>query len=229
MKRPFSFVLSIVLLAAAHSAIVVGCVSTVDLGSHAPPLEGGAPFDVSLPDPFVDAGRQAKIFFVTDGRYTGDLATEGAAASGLAGADAICTREARAAQLTGVFKAWLSTSMQDAKDRIAPVGPWQMVDGRVVFGDRIVGHPENFPTYSAKGNDLLFDPNARVWTGTTAPGRLNDASKTCASWTSAAAAAAGTYGSLTWTSDGWTDERKLDATSETSPCSERLRLYCFEQ
>ncbi|MDB4939134.1 MAG: hypothetical protein JWP87_6106 [Labilithrix sp.] len=207
---------------ASATAAAWGCVSTVDLGSHAPPLEGGSLLDVSLPSPGEGATERAKIFFVTDGRYTGDLA-------GLAGADAICMQEATAGGLTGVFKAWLSTSTEDAKDRIAPVGPWQMVDGRVVFSGATVGNPESFPTYSAKGNDLLFDPNPNVWTGTTGPGRLNDGSKTCSSWTSAGPTDTGTYGSLAWTSDLWTDERKLDATSETSPCSERLRLYCFEQ
>lgn len=216
-------------VAASPGAVALGCVSTVDLGSHASLTEGGAPADASVPNPLVDASSGGRVFFVTDGRYTGDLAAEGAAASGLAGADALCTREAVAAGLGGVFKAWLSTANENARDRIAPVGPWHMVDGTVVFASAAVDQPQNFPKYSAKGNDLFFDSFPNVWTGTTGAGRLDDGAHTCAGWTSARASDVASYGALTWTSAEWTDARMLDGTSESSPCSDRLRLYCFAQ
>lgn len=204
----------------------LGCVTVQDLGSHAPQGDGGAPgVDASLPPfpfPFPEGGT-GKIFFVTEGLYTGGL-------GGLAGADQICTMEARGAGLSGAFKAWLSTSSENAKSRIAPVGPWQFVGGRfgIVF-DASVGLPRAFPQYTAKGGDLFFSNDTSVWTATTSTGVLNTNGASCAGWTSALGTDKGSYGTLTRIGVDWTDDQGFDATSQSSPCSSRLRLYCFEQ
>ena len=69
-----------------------------------------------------------------------------------------------------------------------------------------------------------------MWTGTKLNGTLNDNGDTCADWTSSLPNVRGGYGDFNQIGDGrWTDSRALDRTSETSPCSERLRIYCFEQ
>lgn len=218
----------------ASVATALGCVSIQDLGSHAPIAEGGAldttfPFDVNLGFPF-DAG-PSKLFFVTDRRYTGDLATEGGATTGLAGADNLCNREARAAGVDGVFKAWLSTPSENARNRIAPVGPWRLFDGRTVFAAASFGgHPEVFPTYTASGADLLFDKAPDVWTGTNEQGTLTATGNTCAGWTSALPTDKGSFGSLNWSTGEWTDAIDLPTNaSESRACSEKLRLYCFGQ
>jgi len=208
-----------------------GCITAQDLGSHAASNEGGAvnPFppagDGSSPFP----GPAEKIVFVTDGLFTADLAMEGGAASGLQGGDNLCNTEARDAGLGGTFRAWLSTSTENARDRIAAVGPWRMVKGPdVLFPDRSAGGtPKGFLQYTAKGNDLFFTNESNVWTGTKDTGTVNVA--TCAGWTSGLASQTGTYGQFTWTSGFWTDYRGFEAAGLSKPCSTRLRLYCFEQ
>ena len=227
---------ALVLAASAESAL--GCVTVQDLGSHAEAAEAGAP-DVG-PFPFLDgafpfpgdSGPPGKIFFVTKGRYSGDLATEGGAASGPAGGDSLCTREAGAAGHVGLFRAWLSTSKENAKSRIKAVGPWRSL-GSVLLpfpGAAVADPPGDFLHYTADGTDLFFEPQRLVWTGTKLNGTLNDNGDTCADWTSSPANVRGGRGDFNEIGDGrWTDSRALDRSSETSPCSERLRLYCFEQ
>ena len=178
----------LVLVRVLFVAALLGCVTVQDLGSHAqlpeggagdidasPPAEGG----IVIPE---DSGHPGKIFFVTDGQFTGAL-------SGLQGADQLCTKEARSAGLGGVFKAWLSTSSENAKSRIAAVGPWRSVGGTIVPfpAASVVGTPKDFPRYTAKGNDLFFTNEPNVWTGTKADGTVNTNGDTCAGWTSSVA------------------------------------------
>ena len=216
MTRPLP---SAFVISAVSVAVMQGCVSVQDLGSHGPRREGGAPnFDASTPT----GGGPVKVFFVTDGHYSGDLA-------GVAGADAICGAEARGASLAGVFKAWVSTSTENAASRIAPVGPWRLVEGTIVFDGPSVGVPRVFPRYTATGVDLFFSDDTKVWTGTDKDGKLSINRETCAGWTSGLAKDKGSFGTLTRISGAWTDDQGFDTTSLSSPCSERLRLYCFEQ
>ncbi|CAN5925601.1 hypothetical protein BH11MYX4_BH11MYX4_06590 [soil metagenome] len=217
---------------------LAACITERDLGGHARgdgltgpdggALEGGASEGGVVP-PRVDGGHDGKIFFVTKGLYTGDLAKQGGAASGLAGGDAICTAEAGAARLGGVFKAWLSTSAENAKDRIALVGPWHMTSGATVFAAGPITGPEDFPRYAADGEDLFFANDARAWTGTNRQNKVTDNGDTCASWASSRPSDKGSFGGITYIGGEWTDYRALDQTPETRACSERLRLYCFEQ
>ena len=83
--------------------------------------------------------------------------------------------------------------------------------------------------YTAKGGDLFFSNDTSVWTATTSTGVLNSNGATCAGWTSALGTDKGSYGTLTRIGVDWTDDQGFDATSKSSPCSSRLRLYCFEQ
>lgn len=202
--------------------LLTGCVVDRDLGAHAAP--GDASPSIQTPPP---PRGGPKIVFVTDGRYTGDLATEGGGASGLAGADAVCTREARNAGRTGTFKAWLSTATQNAKDRIAAVGPWRSVDGTVVFANAAADRPAAFLRFTAAGTDLLFSTSREVWTGTNALGLRTASGATCGDWTTAVQL--GTYGELAWINPRWTDAQDVQGSSATKPCTEHLRLYCFEQ
>ena len=226
MSRSFR---SLLVVLAASTASALGCVTVQDLGSH-PPAAVGAP-DGGFPWPF-ESGPPGKIFFVTKGRYRGDLGTEGGAPSGPAGGDSVCTREAREAGHGGLFKAWLSTSTENAKSRIAAVGPWRSLGSALVPfpGAAVTDPPANFLGYTADGTELFFEPDRLVWTGTKSNGTRNDNGDTCNDWTSNLADVRGGRGDFNQIGDGrWTDSRALDRTSETSPCSERLRLYCFEQ
>jgi len=198
----------------AWTAAFGGCEVTQNLGTHA--NRGALPgSDAATP------GKSGALFFVTDGRYNADL-------GGLTGADAICAKEASEAGLAGEFKAWLSTSTEHAKDRIAPVGPWRRVDGRQLFpGPSVSGLPEDFPTLTATGTDLFFNPNDNVWTGTRTNGRWSDG-LSCDDWTSASSTARGSFGECTF-SQRWTEALDLNDAPELLPCSTQLRLYCFGQ
>jgi len=237
MSRSFR---SAIVALAASTASALGCVTVQDLGSHPAAGEAGAPGFPFLEGGFPwreDSGSPAKVFFVTKGRYSGDLGTEGAAPSGPAGGDSVCTREAREAGHGGLFKAWLSTSTENAKSRIKAVGPWRSLasgslgSALVPFPSAAVTDPPaDFLRYTADGTDLFFEPNRLVWTGTKLNGTRNDNGDTCTDWTGSLATLRGGRGDFDQIGDGqWTDSRALDRTSETSPCSERLRLYCFEQ
>src|SRR5580692_9705113 len=77
-----------------------------------------APAGAALVSPQVEPARKRHhkppIFnkvFVTSATFTGDL-------GGQKGADAKCARVAKAVGLSGTFKAWLSTSKRNAKDKL---------------------------------------------------------------------------------------------------------------
>src|SRR5262249_21678466 len=55
---------------------------------------------------------------------------------GLAGADGLCATRAMAASLPGTYRAWLSTSTVNAKDRLAGARGWVRTDG-LPFADTI--------------------------------------------------------------------------------------------
>jgi hypothetical protein len=202
---------------------MTGCVSNLDLGNHAISDAGAQP-DGAGP---VDAGHEGKLFFVTDGRYIGDLRTEGGSATGALGGDAVCNTEAATAKLGGVYKAWLSTSTENAKDRIAPVGPWRRVDGVVIFpGKAVVSAPLHYPQISASGDTLFNSTFPEVWTGTSIDGVYVPIHAACADWQSGAAADKGSYGIVVSDNSDWTN---YGFGGDTLPCSIRARLYCFEQ
>jgi len=187
-------------------ALLGGCTIERDLGPTSALGEAGAP------------PREASVVFVSDGRYTGDLAREGGASTGPLGADALCALEAKQAGLAGTFVAWLATDGADASTRVGAFGPYRRVDGTTVFpGKAPVGTPLEALSTTASGKALSASDDASVWTGTA------DARR-CAGFTSARAELTGAIGSAlatdaTWTSDG----RAVRA------CDVRGRLYCFQR
>ncbi len=118
----------------------------------------------------------AKRVFVTKGTFTADLKSAGSAATGLAGADKLCSNAASAAGLGGSWKAWLSDSTTDAISRIADVGPWYRIDGSSVFKnkDAFSSNPSVAINRTESGELLGSDPpptsaslaSIIVWTAT---------------------------------------------------------------
>src|SRR5207248_10614341 len=98
-----------------------GCGGTLSCGTcHAPQTCGGAGAAN------VCGALASKRVFVTSATYNRNLGV-------LAGADAKCQALASAAALTGTYKAWLSTSTINARDRVTQAGvPYTLVDGTVV-------------------------------------------------------------------------------------------------
>jgi len=75
-----------------------------------------------------------KVVFVTKSAGSSDLKTwtKAGGNTGLGAADAICQSEANEAGLEGTFKAWLSDTNNNAKDRIGEnSGGWIRTDGHV--------------------------------------------------------------------------------------------------
>jgi hypothetical protein len=127
--------------------------------------------------------------FVTSGQKVGaTLATGGfTGLTGPDGADAACQAQAQAAGLPGTFKAWLSTSTVNAKDRFPGARGWVRVDG-LPFTDTITaltGTGQVFYPPALNANGTLVQTYVR--TATQASGlATNDH---CADMTSASAPA----------------------------------------
>jgi hypothetical protein len=171
--------------------------------------------------------------FVTSQLYTGDL-------GGLAGADAKCQALADAASLGGTYKAWLSSSTVDARDRLTHFGkPYVLVDGSVVASDwdefaslhhqrpiDLTETGEAAPIVPAIGVPLVYTGSS--WDGTlyTWPyyyggTHVGDFHDTCDDWLSTTAlGTAGQAHLAAWGS--WTS-------GSAPPCWRVASLYCLEQ
>lgn len=208
----------------------IGCGSTTDDGA------GGTSADAGAPDPdggdgsakppgavSTDAGDGGgpsgpKRVFVTSGQFDGNLAK-------LGGPDSLCQEAATGAKLGGTWRAWISTTKQDAFDHIADVAPWYLLDGTtLVFASKaqLRSKPSAMINRDELGN--VYDPETTaagdlvVRTGTS---RGGTAGETCLDWT-ATFDESGTYGFLDMLDD-WTNfaDGNCDA--------DNARLYCFEQ
>jgi hypothetical protein len=124
-------------------------------------------------------------FFVTS-----ENPGSGADLGGLAGADAHCAALAEAAGATGrTWRAYLSTSEEDARDRIGS-GPWVNAEGVEIAADIEALHGENniskqtaLDETGAVVSGRGEDPNRHdILTGSMADGTA--APETCEDWTS---------------------------------------------
>ena len=166
--------------------------------------------------------------FVTSVEYPGNM-------GGLAGADSHCQERADIAGLGGTWKAWLSDSNENAKDRLThPDGNLVRVDGVIVATDwdsLVSGWPVNAPEIDEFGQQKPYVGNGGTggcgwaggyffhpWTATNNGGTLDGA--TCNDWTSTSGTGRvglGGYSLSQWTT--WCD----------FPCDWEQPLYCFEQ
>ena len=220
--------------AAVAAAIAAGAAL---LASPALAVKGGpknAAQDAEIDALQADIGflllQHARLVFVTEGTYTGNLIAEAAnlgldaSGTGLEAGDAICQDEAEADGLVGDFTAWLSDGVPtgehtNAKDRLTDTGlPYILVDTTAIADD--------LTDLTATGADNALDLDAfgalqagLVWTGTH-PSRLA-ALNNCTDWSNAGNIS-GLTGDSGASGNTWT--------SGASPvCSEFHRLYCFQQ
>jgi len=166
--------------------------------------ETGHVAPVTLP---VVAGRNA---FVTRGTVNGAI--------GLAGADALCQAEADAVPLTGMYRAYLSTTTMLGDGRFSTTGlPWRRVDGALLAATaaQLFGPTPQDPwdTFIARHADGT-ETNARVWTGNTIDN--------CMNWSTAAANVNGRWG-------GSQSTRRLRIIFAQTVCSSTYALLCFQQ
>ncbi len=156
-----------------------------------------------------------KRVFLSSATYNGNL-------GGLAGADSQCVSLAAAANLGGAWKAWLSTSTEDARDRI-PDAEYRLVDGTTVVAnsksDLISGLLKNIIFKTENGD---APTTGGVWTGTTFNGE--DSGANCGGWLYSSTSSSiymGTVGYADQVDNRWTY-------GAITTCSDSLRLYCFE-
>jgi hypothetical protein len=180
-----------------------------------------------------DAGMS---FFITS-----ENPGSGADFRGLEGADAHCTALAEAAGVAGkTWKAYLSTSEVDARDRIG-AGPWVNAEGVEVaanvdalHGDNNIGKETGLDEMGNMVNGRGDDPNRHdILTGSNADGTF--AGQDCGAWTSSGEGSAmvghhdrmgldETPPSLSWNASHASRGCSLDALKSTGGGG---LIYCF--
>lgn len=171
--------------------------------------------------------------FVTSQLYTGDL-------GGLAGADAKCQALADAASLGGTYKAWLSSSTVDARERLTHSSkPYVLVDGSVVANDwdefASDQHQRPIDLTETGGATPQMAGIPAVYTGSWSNGTLHTWTKLgfseveaiCEDWQSTTYY--GTAGLIEAVEDGMATEDELWSRGGVAACSTALSLYCLEQ
>lgn len=167
---------------------------------------------------------EGAVAFVTSLLGTADLGSwpDAGGKTGVAAADAICQARAAAGSLENpsTFKAWISDSTMNAKDRflsnVARVRP----DG-VKVADSLTDMLDSVLDSSINVTELGdYVGNNAVWTATHPTGLLSGDS--CSDWTSASASSSARTGSSYSSDSAWT----LIFTSACSFASSRL--YCIE-
>ena len=158
--------------------------------------------------------------FVTSQVFNSDL-------GGLEGADQKCQDLADAAELDGIFKAWLSDSTTDARDRLTQASvPYVLVDGLLVAMDFVD------LTDGVLENQILVDETgairrSSVYTSTEQDGVgvSVEASYYCGDWQSV-----GPVPLVFAFGINFDDNNPGDWTfNASSGCVNEQRLYCFEQ
>lgn len=162
--------------------------------------------------------------------FLNSIAYAGNQIGGLEGADEKCQSSARAASLTGTYKAWLSDSASPSnqpQDRFEHARvPYVLTDTNstriaddwsdLVDGDLIA--PINF---DESGNRVSPGQGMPwVWTNTRSNGTLRQVND-CNDWTTTNGFAI--VGDWTRTDAGWTN------TEDGAQCSNPRRFYCFQQ
>jgi len=178
----------------------------------------------SLPQ-FSSIGKKAFLTSVTgNGSLSSWLDAEGK--TGLAAGDAICKARAAAAGLANSnnFKAWLSDSTTNAKDRLISNGPWIRLDGIKVADNKTdLTDGTIFTSINMAETGIYYNfSNSWVWTGTANDGIKKN--NTCNDWTNGTNTVKGTNGFGTDAGESWSSRLQFDSSS----CDALFRLYCFE-
>lgn len=193
--------------------------ATTDDDDVQPPEEKDASVDADVTNP--DPGTPPKKrVFVTNAMFGGG------SLGGPTGADKLCTDAATNAGLgTSVWRAWLSTTTENAVKRIDPHGPWTLLNG----GGDVANNAAELASGALRKainitetGAVTPDNQAAVWTGTGANGAATSSSTAdlCSNWT--LAYFTGVVGSSVSNKAQWTN-------STNAFCTASARLYCFEQ
>lgn len=163
----------------------------------------------------------ARMAFVTSVGGTGNLSTwpDADGNSSAAAADAICRNRALRAALPlwSTYKAWISTALEDAIDRLHNDGPLYRTDGVLIADsyDELTGGVLRAPLQVDEFSQP--QPAFVVWTGTLSSGRSSGT--TCNSWAEESDTA--TMGVMNAADTLWTNHRL------TGCSNSELHLYCI--
>lgn len=142
-------------------------------------------------------------------------------------ADARCIQRAYDGELEGAvrFRAWLSTTTQDARDRFDTTrrGRIVLINGLVVaagWPELLAGALDN----PIEVTHLSETYHGRVWTGTKVDGTAAD-SQHCLDWTSNSLNQSAYYGYSDEISSEWSLADQMD---NPSPCISPHAIYCFD-
>jgi hypothetical protein len=172
-------------------------------------------FQTGAGAPLPDHSTPGKKVFISSAFYNGNL-------GGPTGANTKCQTLAAAAGLanSGNFKAWLSTTTVDAKDRLTSNGPWVRVDGVKIADNKTDLIDGTLFTAINVTETGAYVTNSSPWTSTNPNGTKNTANGTCIDWSSSLNADHGGAGMVNsvreWSLYGY------------GACDLLLRLYCFE-
>ncbi len=159
----------------------------------------------------------SNIAFVSSETFGGNL-------GGLAGADGQCARLATAANLAGSYKAWLSSSTIDARDRFAGARVWSLPDGRLIadtLTDLNAGKMA-YPIHQDENGNIVDDE--KVWTNTLGTG-LRGPGAACSDWTTSSISVFSSPEG--YTSGGPRAWSQYDSLGFVTACSVPKRLYCL--
>lgn len=151
------------------------------------------------------------IVFSTSSTFAADFGS-------LENADAECNALAAAAGLAGTYRAWLSTSSEDARDRVSD-GPYYLVNEQRVAED-LADLTDGRLGVAIALTENGTSTQGLKWTGTATDGTL--LANNCADWTSAdagdeSAMGVGSQSDYEWTTVGF-----------TRTCDIANGLYCFQ-
>lgn len=172
--------------------------------------------------PFALPGKKV---FLSSEEGTGNL--HGWASSGgntgIAAGDAVCKNRAAATGLQNAqsFKAWISDSGADAKDRLTSDGPWVRLDGVSVAGSKSDLVNSMLFTSINLTETGLYRRNRGSFTGTADTG--SKTTNHCNNWSSNLDSIEGTIGFVFSAGPGWSDGYEYDCSHSVG-----YGLYCFE-
>lgn len=176
-----------------------------------------------------DITTPGKVVFLTSVTGTGNLGAwpDAGGKTGIEAGDAICRARAAAVGLDNAqnFKAWLSTSEIDAKDRLVSDGPWKRVDGVIVARNKADLTDGELFTNICQFETGKYWGGTGMWTGTSNSGvKLSD---TCHDWSEGGDAGKGITGN-TGSVIKWSDKDYSTRYGYIAPCTRPYRLLCFE-
>ena len=159
----------------------------------------------------------ANIVFTSSVAYTGNL-------GGLAGADALCDGLAANAGLPGVYVAWLSSSEENARDRLGAARGWVRTDGKP-FADSVTSLIEGkqifFPAGIDENGTSVIEYDSYAWTGSW-QGNTAPFDDLCDDWWSTSTETCPTIGS-----PGAGAGNGAWSGGTCTACNNAARLYCM--